>query len=197
MIRFVLRDGRICENDARLVWTSVQSLIRHTKAGRFVDEMVWPESESADLTMSIAGRLKNAGLAEVLAWLKSGEASKVIEIGIEFVRNHRAKAIEIDLLAGKFYRLHPEHIRSLAQQHGVDPSYVEQMRAYGVDVENWPMSVIPTCPVKTGPPAGRLHHRACGGAAPDPDTLGMDHPAGRFGRFHQARWRRHRRRQHL
>jgi hypothetical protein len=153
--RFALTDSRLGVGDAKLVWSAIQDMIDHSSVGEISDDRHC-DSEHGDLSLSFARRLRPKYLPVVMEWLASGEAERVIGIGVEFVVRSRNKAIELDVLQG-FYHLHPKQMQSLAWGDGVEPSYVEQMRSYGLDVECWPMSVIPTCKVQTGPWIGGVY----------------------------------------
>lgn len=160
VIRLELDQSAIARVDSGLVWKVLLNTLGNTNIVSMIDDSLysgWHEGQTQDLRLNISKRWSQAHLDSVMTWLQSGEACKIIELGLEVVRHDRGKAVEIELLEGSFYHLHPEQMISMAAQHGVRPSYVDQMKSGGFDIENWPLSVIPTCPVKDG---GRVESEA-------------------------------------
>ena len=153
---FWIEDERIAVGDVQLVWRVIEDLVDGSRVGPLIDEKVCESDEPIAFSLSFKKRLKTECSKLFLDWMMNGEADSLIEMGLEFVIKHRAKAVELSLLQG-FHHLHPEQIRSMALGIGDNTTYVDQLRFFGMDVEAWPMAVIPTCLIKTGPRIGKVY----------------------------------------
>lgn len=153
---FLIEDERISDADVKLVWRVIENLIDGSRVGPLVDEKVNGSGERIAFSLSYEKGLKEVCSELFPDWMMNGQADSFIEMGIEFVLRRRDKAIELDTLEG-FCHLHPQQILAVAMGMGEKPSYIQQMRFFGMDVESWPVSVIPTCTIQSGAWIGNVY----------------------------------------